>query len=167
MKLSMRKGLLSIIFIVVVIAGLFAASQFAYSQLKSPELDTQTQPSEILDEKEMEKLRDPVNPEGKVCRAFSEYLESASEVDTSGTPEEMYERIEVLQEPVKTELETVEDSEWKVPFESYFSRHKDYMFKSLAGDSSQTENMRQILEDIAVSCSTDKATESEPKPDIP
>lgn len=160
MKTSARKMLLSVMFIIVLAFGLLAASQYAYSQLKAPDLETQEKVDDLLAEKVMKDLRTPVNPEGHVCRAFTDYLDTSSEVDPSGTPEDVYERIVVLQEPVKKELDTVDDEEWKAPFNTYFDKHEEYMMETVEGSDSHISEMRGILEDISTACSTDRAVES-------
>lgn len=158
-----RQGILLTLSALFMIALVFGAASFAYSQLRAPDLEAQESNTEVMTSKEIQKNTVPVHPEGFACRAYTDYLDASGSMEPGKTPQETYKEIEKLQKPVKEKVAEVEDEAFQKPFDEYFDFHKEYTFDLVTADKeADMERMETILSDVSEVCSTEEALESVP-----
>lgn len=154
------------VFIGVIFASIIlllsATENPASSLFSNSKQDPQPNAEKVI--KTAQELRDartPVYPEGKACYAFYDYLEYNTEQDLSKKSlDEIKTEVKRIQEPVITELNQVQNNDFKKKFEDYFMMNDKYIEDLLKTGESNTEELAVSLDGISQACSTPEATET-------
>lgn len=114
--------------------------------------------------KSAQEIRDsktPVNPEGKSCYKFLDYLEANSQQKLEGQSlKEIKTSTHKIQEPVKDELKKVKDEKFTTHFESYFDLNDKYIEDILKTGEGNAQELGKSLDSISLVCSSPVATET-------
>lgn len=147
----------------VAVFVLSATENPASSFLFSKSQESQPKPAEkiVKTAQEIRASKTPVNPEGKMCYAFFDYLDANSKQNLEGKSlKDIKESTHSLQEPVEKELKSVKDKDFADSFHTYVKHNDDYVNSIIKTGEGDTSVIEADLERMSQLCSTPVATEA-------